>query len=178
MRSVIFAGLATMAFAPSVAQTTSPTQSPTQPSTQVPAQSMPGQTQAMPGQPQSMPGSMQPGQTQPGQAQTNQMQPGQAPGQATASATTNTVVAGDVTPQLTAGAKVFDTKGGEVGTIEEVKDAMVVISTGTAKATLANTAFARGSIGPVIAMTKAEVEDAVKKAQSGANTPAETPSGR
>lgn len=165
MRSFIFVGLAAMAFAPALAQNqtttatpgqpaTAPTTAPTPPATQAQAAPMDqGQTSATPG-------------TTPGAAAT--------PGQTIAA--TNQVVAGDVTPQLMAGAKVFDTKGGEVGTIEEVKDAMVVISTGAAKATLANTAFARGSIGPVIAMTKAEVEDAVKKAQSSAGTPAGTPS--
>lgn len=167
MRSVIFAGLTAMAFAPAMAQT----QTTPSPTTQPPATQTAPATQAQPGdaQMQSQPGQMEPGQMQPGQTQTTPRETAMA---------ANQVVAGDVTPQLTAGAKVFDTKGGEVGTIEEVKDAMVVISTGTAKATLANTAFARGSIGPVIAMTKEQVEDAVKKAQGGTGTPAGTPSAK
>jgi preprotein translocase subunit YajC len=158
MRSVIFVGLAAMAFAPALAQT-QPNSAPTTAPTPPVAQAQPGESQM-----QSQPGQMQAGATP--------ADPGQM-----AATTGNQVVAGDVTSQLMTGAKVFDTKGGEVGTIEEVKDAMVVISTGTAKATLANTAFARGSIGPVIAMTKAQVEDAVKKAQ-GTGGAAGTPSAR
>lgn len=168
MRSVIFTGLAAMAIAPAVAQ-----MPPTSPATPGQAQT-PGRT---PGHNQMQAPDQMQGQTQTGsQAQAQRGAMAGDTGQPASSG--NQILSGDVTPQLTTGAKVFDTAGAEVGTIEEVKGAMVVISTGNAKATLANTAFARGSIGPVIAMTKAQVEAAVQKTKGAMDTAAGTPRAR
>ncbi|MFW2829676.1 hypothetical protein [Sphingomonas sp. ID0503] len=63
-------------------------------------------------------------------------------------------------PQLAAGGKVYDTKGGEVGTIESVDASGAVVSTGTNKVKLPTNSFAAGKTGPMIAMTKAELDAA------------------
>ena len=75
--------------------------------------------------------------------------------------------ASDVTAQLTTGATVYDTQGAPVGTIEAVSGGNVVVSTGTAKASIPSTSFGRGTAGPVLAMTRAQLEAAVKGAGTG-----------
>ena len=70
----------------------------------------------------------------------------------------------------TAGATVFDTKGGEVGRIESVANGAAVVDTGTNKVTMPVTSFAAGEKGPVIAMTKIELDAAAGKAKADAAT--------
>lgn len=70
----------------------------------------------------------------------------------------------------TVGAKVYDTEGSEVGTVESVQGGVVTVNTGTARAGLPSTAFAMREKGPTISMTKAQLETAVNgaAAQTGA----------
>ncbi|MEE4450116.1 hypothetical protein [Novosphingobium resinovorum] len=66
----------------------------------------------------------------------------------------------------TAGAKVFDAAGGEVGTVEAVQGDIVTVSTGTARAGLPKNAFVTRDKGLTIGMTKAELESAVNGAKA------------
>lgn len=68
---------------------------------------------------------------------------------------------------LTAGTKVYDSAGAEVGTIESVASGAVVVDTGNSKATLAENSFAPGPKGPVIGMTKQQLDEAVAQATAG-----------
>jgi preprotein translocase subunit YajC len=63
---------------------------------------------------------------------------------------------------LAPGAAVTDQNGGAVGTIEAIEGDMVTIATPNAKAKLPKTAIAQGPNGPVIGMTQAQLEAAVK----------------
>lgn len=63
---------------------------------------------------------------------------------------------------LAPGAAVSDQNGGAVGTIEAIEGDMVTIATPNAKAKLPKTAIAQGPNGPVIGMTQAQLEAAVK----------------
>jgi preprotein translocase subunit YajC len=79
--------------------------------------------------------------------------------------------AGAVT--LAAGAKVLDTTGGTVGTIESVDGDFAVVATSKSKVRLPKSSFAMGPSGPVIAMTAAQLDDAVAQAapqQAAAST--------
>lgn len=69
---------------------------------------------------------------------------------------------------VAAGATVYDTKDGVAGTIESVSNGVAVISTGANKVGLPLTSFAVGPKGPVIAMTKAELDAAAGQAASQA----------
>lgn len=62
------------------------------------------------------------------------------------------------------GAKVLDTAGGTVGTIESVTGDMAVVATTKSKVQLPKSSFALGPNGPVIAMTAAQLDDAAAKA--------------
>ncbi|MGE5722539.1 MAG: hypothetical protein ACM3YM_08765 [Sphingomonadales bacterium] len=64
---------------------------------------------------------------------------------------------------ITAGAKVFDQKGGDVGTVESVSDTGAVISTGVARVQIPLNSFGKSDRGLVIAMTKTELEAAAHK---------------
>jgi hypothetical protein len=66
----------------------------------------------------------------------------------------------------TAGAKVYDTDGNEVGSIEAVQGDVVTVNTGTARAGLPKSAFATREKGLTIGMTKAQLEAAVQGAQA------------
>lgn len=66
----------------------------------------------------------------------------------------------------TAGAKVYDAEGGEVGTVEAVQGDIVTVSTGTARAGLPKTAFVNRDKGLTIGMTKAQLEAAVSGAKA------------
>lgn len=59
---------------------------------------------------------------------------------------------------VTTGAKVVDTAGAPVGTIESVANGVATLSTGAAKVNVPIASFAAGASGPVIAMTKTEIE--------------------
>ena len=56
------------------------------------------------------------------------------------------------------GANVVDTAGAAVGTIEGVTNGVATLSTGTVKVAIPVTSFATGPNGPVIALTKTELE--------------------
>lgn len=66
---------------------------------------------------------------------------------------------------LAAGAKVLDTAGGTVGTIETVDGDFAVIATAKSRVRLPKTSFAMGPNGPVIAMTADQLDQAVAQAQ-------------
>lgn len=63
---------------------------------------------------------------------------------------------------LTPGTAVTDQNGGAVGTIEAVEGDLVTIATPNAKAKLPKSALAQGPNGPIIGMTQAQLEAAVK----------------
>jgi hypothetical protein len=86
-------------------------------------------------------------------AQASQTQPA-APASAPASATAG----------ITVGASVVDTKGQPVGTIESVSGTNAVLSTGTAKASIPFSSFAKGPNGLVIGISKADLEAQVAQA--------------
>lgn len=65
---------------------------------------------------------------------------------------------------VTAGAKVFDAQGGEVGTVDSVTGGVAVVNTGTNKVGLPLASFGTGANGPVISMTKAELDAAASQA--------------
>lgn len=89
-----------------------------------------------------------------------------APAAAPADAAASAAPAG-ATAQLTPGATVFDTQGGTVGTIEAVNGTDVVVSTGTAKASIPVASFGQGANGPVLSLTKAQLEAAVSGGAAG-----------
>jgi len=62
--------------------------------------------------------------------------------------------------KVVVGAAVSDTSGNPVGTIEQVQGDLAVLSTGTNKVSLPISSFGAGEKGPVLAMTKAEVDAA------------------
>ncbi len=66
----------------------------------------------------------------------------------------------------TVGAKVFDTAGAEVGSVEKVDGANAVVYTGTKRATLPTSAFAKSDKGLVISMTQAQLNAAVAAAEA------------
>lgn len=66
--------------------------------------------------------------------------------------------------KVTTGATVTDTAGGTVGTIKSVDGEFAVLSTGTVEVRLPLTSFAAGASGPVIALTKSQVESAASGA--------------
>lgn len=67
-----------------------------------------------------------------------------------------------------AGAAVSDTSGAPVGTIEAVNGDLAVVSTGTNKVSLPVSAFGQGEKGPIIAMTKAQLDAAAGGAKANA----------
>lgn len=73
--------------------------------------------------------------------------------------------------QLTAGATVKDPQGGTVGTIKSIDGQFALVDTSTVQVRLPLTAFAAGDTGPVIGLTKAEL-DAQAAAAGGAAAPA------
>ena len=66
--------------------------------------------------------------------------------------------------KVAVGAAVSDTSGNPVGTIEQVQGDLAVLSTGTHKVSLPISSFGAGEKGPVLAMTKAEVDAAASGA--------------
>lgn len=71
-------------------------------------------------------------------------------------------------PDLKVGATVYGPKGGEVGTIEKVVGNVVVVFTGKNRASLGKNAFGKGPKGPVIGMTKAQLDTAIEQAAAKA----------
>jgi rRNA processing protein Gar1 len=68
------------------------------------------------------------------------------------------------TANVTAGAKIFDAQGGEVGTVDSVAGGVAVVNTGTNKVGLPLASFGTGANGPVISMTKTELDAAASQA--------------
>ena len=70
---------------------------------------------------------------------------------------------------VAAGATVYDTKEGVVGTVDSVTNGVAVVNTGTNKVGLPLASFATGPKGPIISMTKTELDAAASQA-TAANT--------
>jgi hypothetical protein len=64
------------------------------------------------------------------------------------------------------GAKVVDTAGADVGTIESVANGNAILSTGAAKVSVPISSFAKGPTALVFGMTKADIESKVAQASS------------
>lgn len=69
----------------------------------------------------------------------------------------------------TVGATIYDAQGAEVGKIESVANGNAVVNTGTNKVALPLASFGDGPKGPVLGMTKAELDAAAGKAQADAS---------
>ena len=65
---------------------------------------------------------------------------------------------------VAAGATIYDKDGGVVGTVDSVNAGVAVVSTGTNKVGLPLTSFGTGTKGPMIAMSKAELDAAAGQA--------------
>ena len=65
---------------------------------------------------------------------------------------------------VASGATVYDTKEGVVGTVASVSNGVAVVDTGTNKVGLPLASFAMGPKGPIIAMTKTELDAAAGQA--------------
>ena len=73
------------------------------------------------------------------------------------------------TANVTTGATVYDTAGGVVGTIASTDGTNAVIDTGTVKAAVPVTSLGAGTNGPVLAMTKAQLDAAAGQQQAQAS---------
>lgn len=93
--------------------------------------------------------------------------PGVAVAQAPAQAPATAPAAGAAT--ATVGATVYDTSGGTVGTIESTDGTNAVINTGAVKAAVPVTSLGKGAQGPVLAMTKAQLDAAAGQQQAQAS---------
>ena len=71
-------------------------------------------------------------------------------------------------PAPAVGANVFDTAGAEVGTIKSISGPNFVIDTGKNTATLALASLGTSPKGPIIAMTREQLDAAVEKAEADA----------
>lgn len=69
---------------------------------------------------------------------------------------------------IKAGATVNDTSGNPVGTIESVNGDLAVVSTGANKVSLPLSAFGQGEKGPIIAMSKTQLDAAASGAKANA----------
>ena len=117
---------------------------------------VPGQTQSTPGQTQATPG------------QASELTPattGQTPSAQTTAiaATDKPVVTAATSADLKTGVSVYDQKGDLVGKIEKVDGDNAVVSTGSARASIALSSFGKTDQGLVISMTKGELNAAAKK---------------
>jgi hypothetical protein len=138
-----FVAAAAVAFSAAAAAQTTP---PTEPTTG--RTTAPGQTGTTPGQMQTTPGDA----SQMTPAATDQTPP-------TSAAATTAATAADVKK----GSVVYDQSGGMVGKIESVRGKDAVLSTGTTRATVPISSFAKNDKGLVIGMTKAEIDAQAKK---------------
>lgn len=68
-----------------------------------------------------------------------------------------------------AGQTIYDSAGAEVGVIKSVDGETFVIDTGSNTATLALSSLGTGDKGPVIGMTKAQLDTAINAAKSDAD---------
>lgn len=69
---------------------------------------------------------------------------------------------------VAAGATVVDTQGNAVGTVASIDGANAIVDTGTVKAAIPLTSLGTGPKGPVLAMTKAELEAAAGQSNAQA----------
>lgn len=67
---------------------------------------------------------------------------------------------------VTVGATVKDTKGGVVGTVASASGGNVVVDTGNHQVTIPETSFATTPDGPLLAMTRAELDSAAEAAMA------------
>lgn len=88
----------------------------------------------------------------------------QAQTTAPAAGTAATTAAPATASKVAAGATVTDTSGATVGTIKSVEGTLAVLSTGTVEVRLPLASFANGANGPVVALTRAQVEAAASGA--------------
>jgi preprotein translocase subunit YajC len=73
------------------------------------------------------------------------------------------------TASVATGATVYDTSGGVVGTVASTDGTNAVIDTGTNKAAVPLTSLGKGAQGPVLAMTKAQLDAAAGAQQQQAS---------
>jgi preprotein translocase subunit YajC len=76
--------------------------------------------------------------------------------------------AASATTSVTAGATVYDAAGVEVGTIKSVDATNFVIDTGKNTATMALTTLSAGAKGPVLGLTREQLDAAAEKAGADA----------
>ncbi len=69
---------------------------------------------------------------------------------------------------VTAGSTVTDTAGGQVGTIDSVSAGVAIVNTGTNKVGIPVASFAVTEKGPVLGMTKAQLDAAASQASAQA----------
>ena len=69
---------------------------------------------------------------------------------------------------VTAGATVYDPQGGTVGTVASVANGAAVVNTGTHTVALPLDKFATSAKGPVISVTKQQLDDIAAKADADA----------
>jgi hypothetical protein len=82
----------------------------------------------------------------------------------TATTTTNAAAAKPaIATDVKAGVSVYDQNGGLVGKVESVTSKGAVVNTGTVRASIPVSSFAKNDKGLVIAMTKADINAAAKK---------------
>lgn len=72
-------------------------------------------------------------------------------------------------PDLSVGTTVYDPQGGEVGSIEKIVGGNVVVFTGKNRATLGAASFVKGPNGPVIGMTREQLDAAIEQAAAKAD---------
>ena len=71
-------------------------------------------------------------------------------------------------PNLTVGTMVYGPQGNEVGTIESVTAGAVIVNTGTNSAALPPSSFVQGENGPVIGLTKEQLDEQLNQAKAEA----------
>lgn len=81
--------------------------------------------------------------------------------------------AASASTKVEAGATVYDTSGGVVGSIEAVNGDLVVLSTGKNKASIPLSSFGVGEKGPVLAITRDQIDAQVAAATAQASAAAE-----
>jgi len=158
--------------APATQQTTTTTQ---QTPTQTQTTTTGSATTAVPGTPAT------PAQTETTTTRSTTTTPTDATGtpvgpSATATQTsTTTTNAAAPTPATAADVKkgltVYDAKGGEIGKVESVSGKDAVVSTGTARASIPISSFAKNDKGLVLGTTRAEIDAQAKEAAKASTPP-------
>ena len=101
-----------------------------------------------------------------------------APAASTTTTTTTTATAqptAATAADVKAGVSVYDQKGGLVGKVESVSAKGAVVSTGTVKASIPVSSFAKGDKGLIISMTKAELDASAKQKSATTTKTAKKP---